>query len=190
MIRYAILVRHGESSNNTMNIVSNDIEGFPLTEKGKNQARFVASEIVKVPIDVIISSPILRARETAEIISSVVKRKIVVDNRLKEIGLGKFNNTPFPTVPKFTYISEEMEKWESIRERMISVLNDYNGNAVLVSHAFPIRVFIANFLDLGENESYGISIGNASISVVDVFERKVIAIGSPVITENIKNRMV
>lgn len=189
MIRFAILVRHGESFTNTMNIVSDDLDKYPLTEKGRNQAKNAGNEIRKIAIDFIISSPILRARETAEIISSITGKEIVIDNRLREIGLGKFNNTPFQTAPKFTYVSEEMEKWENIERRMLSVIDDYSGNAVLVSHAFPIRVLVAHFLNLEENESFGISLGNASISIVDVLRKNVLAIGSPVITENLRNKI-
>jgi len=38
MCRLAVLVRHGESTLNTMGLVSNDLDGYPLTENGKEQA--------------------------------------------------------------------------------------------------------------------------------------------------------
>jgi Fructose-2,6-bisphosphatase len=185
MIKFAVLVRHGESITNTMGIVSDDIDKYPLSEKGIKQARFVGNELKKINVDGILTSPILRARHTAEIISSVLQKEIKIDQRLREIGFGRFNNGPFSITPKFTYESDEIEAWTDIEKRMLSVMNDYNGNLILVSHAFPIRVIIAHFLNLDENESFGISLGNASISVIDIINKKVLAIGSPIITENL-----
>ncbi|MGC8565899.1 MAG: histidine phosphatase family protein [Thermoplasmata archaeon] len=189
MIKFAILVRHGESLSNALNIVSSDLDKYPLTDKGKNQALRAGNELKKLNIDAILSSPIMRARETAQIISSILNVPYKTDDRLMEIGFGKFNNGPFQNTPKFTYESKEIEPWESIEKRMLSILSDYSGNVVLASHAFPIRVLIAHFLRLGENESFGISISNAGISAVDVPNSNVLAIGSPVVTENMISKI-
>lgn len=189
MIKFAIFVRHGESLANTMNLVSDDIEKYPLTEKGREQVKKVGAELKKIHVDQIVSSPILRAFETAQIISSFLDLPVKIDDRLMEIRFGKFNNGPFDKTPKFTYLSNELESWENIKKRMLSIMDDYDGNIVLVSHAFPIRVVIASYLNLEENESYGISIGNAKLSIINVPERKVLAIGSPLITENLKLKL-
>lgn len=189
MIKYAILVRHGESYSNTLNIVSDDLNNYPLTERGREQAKNTAEELRKINIDAIYSSPVRRARETAEIISRRLNVDFFTDIRLREIGFGRFNGERLENVPEFTYESEEIEKWESIEERMLSIINEKDGNVVLVSHAFPIRVIIAHFLSLDENESYGIFINYATISVVDVGNGEVISIGSPVVTEKMRLRM-
>ncbi len=189
MIKFAILIRHGESVSNTLNIVSGDLDKYPLTDKGKNQAIRAGNELKKLNIDAIVSSPILRVRETAQIISSILNVLYKTDERLMEIGFGKFNNGPFQNTPKFTYESSEIEPWGSIERRMLSIMNDYSGNVVLASHAFPIRVLVAHFLKLGENESFGISIANAGLSVINVPKGNVLAIGSPVVTENLINQI-
>ncbi|MDP8012240.1 MAG: histidine phosphatase family protein [Thermoplasmata archaeon] len=189
MIKFAILVRHGESVSNTMNIVSRDIDKYPLTEKGRNQVKFTGNELKKIKLEKIVTSPVLRAKETAEIISKIIDIPFKIDERLIEIGFGKFNNGPFQITPKFTYESKEMETWENIEKRMLACINDYSGNVLFVSHAFTIRVLISHFLSLDENESFGISISNASISVLDVQNKRVLAIGSPVITEKLEKKI-
>jgi 2,3-bisphosphoglycerate-dependent phosphoglycerate mutase len=57
------LIRHAESTANAGAVTSLP-ETIPLTEKGFEQARYIASSFEKQP-DLIIVSPFLRARETA-----------------------------------------------------------------------------------------------------------------------------
>jgi len=190
MCRLAFLVRHGESTLNTMGLVSNDLDGYPLTENGKEQALRLAEELRKIHIDSIITSPMLRARQTAQIISSGLGIQARLDPRLAEIGFGKFNNGPFTSVPKMTYESHELEQWKDVEKRVIQAIYDYQGNVVFVSHMFPIRVAIAHFLGLDEEESLGIySFANASISVIDVKNNSVLAVGSPRVSENLLRKI-
>jgi broad specificity phosphatase PhoE len=61
-------VRHGESEGNASGIYQ--AENSPLTELGLKQAESIAERCAKLPIDAIISSPLIRARQTAEKISA------------------------------------------------------------------------------------------------------------------------
>lgn len=63
-----ILVRHGESEANATGVIAT--LDSPLTSKGKAQALKTAREVKKFNIDTIVSSPLLRARQTAETIAS------------------------------------------------------------------------------------------------------------------------
>lgn len=184
MTRNLILVRHGESVTNVLNIVSDDADKNPLTEKGMEQARRAAEELKKLKIDGIVSSPILRAKQTAEIISKLLRLEYSVDDRLREIGFGKFNGKSISEVPKFSYDSNEIEQWEKITERMLSAMRDHTGNMLFVSHGFPIRALAAHYLRLNENESYGISINFVTITAI-VSGKKIVSIGSPKVTEQI-----
>ncbi len=69
------LVRHGESEGN-VGLYFQGIDNSPLTERGKEQARFVATRCMNLPVDVMISSPALRTKETAEMISSAIDKPI------------------------------------------------------------------------------------------------------------------
>jgi len=61
------LVRHGETSANSKDIFIDDDD--PLTEKGREQASFLADRMTRIAIDSLFSSDIPRAQETAEIIA-------------------------------------------------------------------------------------------------------------------------
>ena len=62
-------VRNGESEANTRHVISNRASIFHLTPKGRSQAEMLAEKLKDIPVDVLFSSPVLRARETTEILS-------------------------------------------------------------------------------------------------------------------------
>lgn len=67
-------VRHGQSEGN-IDPVFQTLDS-PLNEKGKDQAQYIAERATNLPIEVIISSPLPRAKETAEIIAEKVKKTV------------------------------------------------------------------------------------------------------------------
>ena len=80
-----LLVRHGETDWN----VTRRWQGHsdtPLNEVGRDQARRLAAELDGV--DVVYSSDLARARETAEILADAVGAEVQVDPRLRERGFG------------------------------------------------------------------------------------------------------
>ena len=86
-------VRHGESEANQRGIFAGQKEDSVLTEKGKEQARATAQEIENenLKIDKIVSSPLKRTKETAEIIAKEIGfdvLKIYFDNRVIEYDMG------------------------------------------------------------------------------------------------------
>lgn len=185
MINNVILVRHGESITNAKNIVSDLFDKYPLTERGIKQVQKIATELKDLKIDAIVTSPIIRAKETAMIIAEKLSMDFATDERLREIRMGKFNEKNISEVPKFTYESKELEPWSAIDERMIAIMNSYSGNVLLISHGFPIRVLVSHYLGFNEDESYGIYINFASVTVINS-KRNVISIGSPRVTDKIK----
>jgi probable phosphoglycerate mutase len=67
-------VRHGESEGNAGSYFQ-DIDS-PLTAKGKAQARFIAERCEKLPIEILVSSPAQRTKETALVISGALRSPI------------------------------------------------------------------------------------------------------------------
>lgn len=86
-------IRHGQSESNVKHILSSSIGqyGDKLTPEGKNQVSAAAAELKDKNIDVIISSPFERTRETAEILKSELgfSGEIVVDERMAETNFGE-----------------------------------------------------------------------------------------------------
>ncbi len=186
MIEKAIFIRHGESLANVLNIITEDIDGYPLTERGMEQVLFSAEQLKGLKIDGIISSPILRTKQTARAIGDRLNLDIKIDDRVRESGLGAYNGYKLENVPKLSREDLGMESWSSQVKRMRKIIDDYDGNYVVVSHALPIRAVVASFLDLDEKESFGIEIKPASMSAIDISNNKVLSIGTLLLTDRIR----
>ena len=81
-------VRHGESEANTQHVISNRECPFGLTSRGKAQAAALAENVKDIPITVIYSSPVLRARETAEILLQSFHISYQITEALREYDCG------------------------------------------------------------------------------------------------------
>jgi broad specificity phosphatase PhoE len=81
-------VRHGESEANTQHVISNRESPFPLTRLGKQQANTLAANLRDIPLAAIFSSPVRRARETADILSGSFHIPYQVTEALREYDCG------------------------------------------------------------------------------------------------------
>ena len=79
-------VRHGESEGNTKGVLSGHTD-YPLTEKGREQARETAA-LIPTDYVYVYSSDLLRCKQTTEIVN-VKKLPIVFDVRLRERNFGE-----------------------------------------------------------------------------------------------------
>lgn len=91
-----IIVRHGESTYNTVRRIQGHLDESELTQKGRNDAVTVGRAISNISFDAIYCSPLKRAKQTAEIIHREIKANVAnLDNipplqiteKLKEIHL-------------------------------------------------------------------------------------------------------
>ena len=80
-------VRHGETDYNKEGRAQGHAD-IPLNEAGLSQARDVAEKLKGVDIDLIYSSPLKRARVTADTINKYHNVEVINDDRLKELYLG------------------------------------------------------------------------------------------------------
>lgn len=111
------VMRHGHSESNQKDIINADPNNiFHLTEEGKNQVRITAQDIKNKKIDLIISSPFARCRETAEIIANVFdldNDSIIYDERIGEYRTGPdYEGKSWKEFEK-NFISEE-ERYDKI----------------------------------------------------------------------------
>lgn len=104
------LVRHGESQANVLKRYSG-ITDVDLTENGIMQAKAAGENLINEKISHIISSPLKRARETANIISNEIKfpHEIIIEPCLIEVNFGLFENMTWDEL-RLNY-REETEKW-------------------------------------------------------------------------------
>ncbi len=81
-------VRHGESEANIQHVISNRESPFGLTERGRQQAATLAEKLRDIPITATYSSPVLRAKETTEILSQSFHLPYQIAEALREYDCG------------------------------------------------------------------------------------------------------
>ena len=94
------IVRHGEVLHNALKIYNNENED--LNENGVKQAEELKYKIKDLEFDVIISSPLIRAKHTAEIIN-INNKEIITDNRLEERNPGSLSGQPLEVTNREEY---------------------------------------------------------------------------------------
>src|SRR5215216_5747926 len=77
-------VRHGESEANIQHVISNRESSFRLTPLGIGQASILAEKLREIPFTAVFSSPVRRARETADILSLAFHLPYQVTEALRE----------------------------------------------------------------------------------------------------------
>jgi isoleucyl-tRNA synthetase len=164
-----IFLRHGESISTIKNLLSSYPETFfnPLTNKGERQIKKIANLLAKENIDLIITSPLLRCKQTSEIIAEKINVPIVVDFDLREIDFGNLNGKKIEEYHKLVdynkenqyYIKPEGgENLNEVRKRMINLIlkleQKYEGKKILiVSHQDPILVLLGEMQGLSWNNT-------------------------------------
>lgn len=141
-----IIVRHGQTDFN----LERKLQGVTdnkLNETGKEQALVTKEKLKDEEIDLIICSPLIRAKQTADIINKERNLKIIYDDRLIERNFGEYEGEYIKNynVDEFwSYnTNKEYQEAENIRaflKRVYEFLDDiketYKGkNILLVAHA-------------------------------------------------------
>lgn len=83
------MIRHGETDWNKQRKLQGQ-EDIPLNEFGRLLARQTAPALKDVPFDVVYTSPLKRAKETAELVLDGRDIPLIEEERIKEMGFGEF----------------------------------------------------------------------------------------------------
>lgn len=84
------ILRHAESEKNVQKVYDNSLDEFGLTEEGKKSAHITAERLRREGIDILFSSPVRRAKETADIIAGLLDVEVQVAEELREIDSGEW----------------------------------------------------------------------------------------------------
>lgn len=102
------VVRHGKTDWNNKRITMGCMD-MPLCKEGIEEAECLRDKFVDINIDLIITSPLTRAKETAYIINEKKDIEVIKENKLAERSMGNLEFRPYPTY-------EENERIWSIEE--------------------------------------------------------------------------
>ncbi len=163
------VIRHGEADHNLKGMASADPnEPVHLTELGRKQVADQISKLKELGIDLIIASPFVRTRETADIIREGLGGEVemLFDERLREMDIGIYNKGPwskyhedFPkTVENFYNGPEGGESYNTVKGWMMDFIHDVeikfqNRKVLIVSHGGPSWLLMAGIQGFGAEES-------------------------------------
>jgi len=178
------VIRHGESEANLNRLLDSRILNLSLTLNGLQEAHNIGQLLAKKKskINIIVSSPLIRAVQTAEVINQIFEGCccIVLDSRLIERDYGIFDGcsavefepckkTEMETIPTLETFLEKlnyrehpsMESYQEVYARMSSALfelaeNHLGENVVITTHGNSMR----SLFMMGNAEQHNVFVPN------------------------------
>ncbi len=173
-----VFARHGQTAPNRDGLVLGRADP-ELTEEGHRQAVLLAAALAGEPVAAIVTSPLLRARQTAEVVAGACGGGVplAVDQRLVEIDWGTWEGRPAGSLAVADVdrwraddgTAPEGESLDSLSRRVesfcVETLED-DGLVVAVSHVSPIKAAAAWALGVDGTVAWRMFLGLASITRV------------------------
>jgi len=170
-----VVVRHGETewSRTGRHTGRSDI---PLTENGERQARAVGEALRGREFALVVSSPLIRARETARLAGFEPELR----DDLAEWDYGEYDGLTTPQireqVPDWTIWGygavggESVEQLAARADRVVAELLAVDGDVLVFSHGHFLRVLTARWLGLGAADGRLFALDSGTLSTLG-FER-------------------
>ncbi len=108
MVKNFYIFRHGQSSCNLEGKIQGHTNNSVLTDRGIDQAYATADNLKNKNVEVIISSPLRRAKQTGNIVSKVIKAPLQFDERFTEVNVG---------IAEGLYYTQAMEKFGDLYKK-------------------------------------------------------------------------
>jgi 2,3-bisphosphoglycerate-dependent phosphoglycerate mutase len=180
-----LLVRHGQSEWNAAGRIQGQID-IQLDETGCQQAQLIADRLAAEPVAAVYSSPLLRAKSTAEAIADRFHLPVQLDPRLMEYDFGVISGSTWTDVvenhPEFASRWLE-DPWAvpvagsegrvNFAARVMSAVQDILAQhpaeqVAVVAHGGTFGVYLTAMLGLDLNRRHPFHFGNTSLSLVEV----------------------
>lgn len=178
------IVRHGQTNWNILGKTQGH-GNSDLTEQGIVQARELAEDVTKYPIDYIYSSDLGRAIQTAEILGEKLNLEVQKTEGLREMGFGVWEGLLIDEIKKD--YSDIYDIWRNdphlvnipkgetlqvIKERVDNFIEEINKkhenkHIIFVTHSITLRVMLLSFLGSGMENIYRIKQDNTALNIVE-----------------------
>ena len=180
------LTRHGQTNWNVQKKVMGRCDE-PLNDKGKEQAKETRDSLKSIDIDLIICSPLQRARQTAEIINENRNIPIIFDDRIIERDFGEFEGKEtkdFDFHGYWNYYKDnkykQAENIQDFFKRVFNFLDDVtekykDKNILIVAHggvSIPVACYFKNEIPEGSLVEARLVLGNCQIASYEIKEKK------------------
>jgi broad specificity phosphatase PhoE len=185
MKRTLLIIRHGQTVWNVEHRLPGQIAGVALNENGRQQAARLAESLKDLPISAIISSPLERARDTAEYIAQGRDLSIQFEPALMDTDIGPWTGKVIDELSKSdpgwkayvkdpTVAPEGVETFPQVQQRVVAAVDHWltkeevGAYPVFVAHADVIKLLVAHYTGLEAGRAASVMIDNASVSVVEL----------------------
>lgn len=178
-----LLVRHGHTDAAGKRLTG-WAPGVHLNERGREEADGLVARLEEVPIDAIYSSPLERCRETAAPLAHARGLSVRIRRGLIETGYGDWTGRTIsqlrrtklwstvertPSAVRFPGGESLLEVQARAVEEVSRIAADHpTGTVVVVSHADPIRLFIAHVGGAHVDHLHRLVVDTASVTAVSL----------------------
>lgn len=185
-----LLVRHGHSTANAASVLAGWSEGVGLTERGRDEVGRIATLLGDVPVARLVTSPLQRCLETAELLLPDATAEVVDD--LGECHYGAWTGRPIAeltTEPLWRTVQDDpaaarfptsdryaAESLAEMADRVVTAIARLDAEVeaergpeavwVAVSHGDPIKAVLAHAVGAGLAGLQRVHVDPASVSVV------------------------
>jgi broad specificity phosphatase PhoE len=194
-----LFIRHGQTTWNNDHVLPGQLPGIALNDTGREQAARLADALALLPISAIISSPLERARDTAEIIKLDRELTIELEPDLMDTDMGRWAGQKFDELAKIdpdwkayvkdpTVAPEGIETFPQVQQRALAAVERWRTKdsigayPAFVAHADVVKLLVAHYTGLEAGNAGKLFIDNASVSIVEidsehVQQARVVAVG-------------
>ena len=147
LVKHFYIFRHGECPLNRTGHIQGQTFNGKLTEHGRRQAQNVGMILKDKKIEVIISSPMERAMQTAKIVREYLGEiSILVDKRITEVNMGVVEGMHISCAEKM--YSETYKKWRSGKLKdLMTAFKNGESKADVRKRIFEVLEYYANNIE-------------------------------------------
>jgi len=169
------------------------LPGTHLNEQGRAEAQRIAERLKAKPIRHVFSSPMERARETAEPLARALNLPVEISEAINEVDFGDWQGRKMPALNA----DEQWRRWVKFRgghqlpngefmigiqarvvSEMIRLKDRFPGQHIaLVSHGDPIRAALCHWLGIPLDYTIRFDLAPGSVSIVALFDDSVLVQG-------------
>ena len=187
-----LLVRHGVTDHTVEKRFSGGLGSANpgLSEEGRDQVRATGEWLAPLAerVDALVSSPVRRTRESAEILGDLLGHEVEEEPGFAEMEFGAWDGLTFTEVAE--QHADDLTAWlgsldappgggsgesfRAVEERVLAglqrVLDRHPGRTVVVvSHVTPIKTLVAHAVDAPLEAVFRMELAPASVSVVSFY---------------------
>jgi len=180
-----LIIRHGQTTWNVEHRLPGQLPGVSLNDTGRQQASLLADALSVLPISAIISSPLERARDTAEIIAKGRELSIQFEPDLMDTNIGPWAGKVIEELTKSdpawkeyvkdpTIAPEGIETFLQVQQRSVAALERWRKQEnigaypAFVAHADVVKLLVAHYTGLEAKRAGSLLIDNASVSIIEI----------------------